>query len=57
MKIYKILIVLLFSVVVFSCQDELDTNPTDSTSGDVLFSDVEKAVITSYSIHYTKLYD
>ena len=51
MKIYKILIILLLSVVVFSCQDELDTNPTDSTSGDVLFSDVEKANVALNGIY------
>ena len=51
MKIYKILILLIFSVVTFSCQDELDTNPTDSTSGDVLFSEVEKANVALNGIY------
>lgn len=51
MKIYKILTLLLFSVAVFSCQDELDTNPTDSTSGDILFSDVEKANVALNGIY------
>jgi len=51
MKIYKILLVLIFSVVAFSCQKELDTNPTDSTSGDVLFSDVEKANVALNGIY------
>ncbi|QGY44116.1 RagB/SusD family nutrient uptake outer membrane protein [Maribellus comscasis] len=51
MKIYKILILLIFSVAIFSCQDELDTNPTDSTSGDVLFSDVEKANVALNGIY------
>ena len=51
MKIYKILILLIASVVIFSCQDELNTNPTDSTSGDVLFSDVEKANVALNGIY------
>jgi len=51
MKIYKILILLIFSVVTFSCQDELDTNPTDSTSGEVLFADVEKANVALNGIY------
>lgn len=51
MKIYKILIILIFSVVAFSCQDQLDTNPTDSTSGDVLFTDVEKANVALNGIY------
>ncbi len=51
MKIYKILIILIFSVATFSCQDQLDTNPTDSTSGDVLFSDVEKANVALNGIY------
>ena len=51
MKIHKILIILIFSVATFSCQDELDTNPTDSTSGDVLFSDVEKANVALNGIY------
>ncbi len=51
MKLYRILIILIFSVAVFSCQDELDTNPTDSTSGDVLFSDVQKANVALDGIY------
>lgn len=51
MKIYKILLLLIFSVVAFSCQKELDTNPTDSTSGDVLFSDVNKANVALNGIY------
>ncbi len=51
MKIYKILILLVFSVATFSCQDELNTNPTDSTSGDVLFTDVEKANVALNGIY------
>lgn len=51
MKIYKILIVLLFTIVGFACQDELDTNPTDSTSGDILFADVEKANVALNGIY------
>ena len=51
MKIYRILILLIASVVIFSCQDELNTNPTDSTSGDVLFSDVEKANVALNGIY------
>ncbi len=51
MKLYKILILLIFSVATFSCQDELDTNPTDSTSGDVLFSDVGKANVALNGIY------
>lgn len=51
MKIYQILLLLIFSVAAFSCQDELDTNPTDSTSGDVLFTDVEKANVALNGIY------
>ncbi|WP_347838515.1 RagB/SusD family nutrient uptake outer membrane protein [uncultured Draconibacterium sp.] len=51
MKIYKILILLLLTIVGISCQDELDTNPTDSTSGDVLFSDVQKANVALNGIY------
>ncbi len=50
MKLYKILIVLI-SVALLSCQDELDTNPTDSTSGDVLFSDIQKANVALNGIY------
>jgi len=51
MKLYKILILLILSVVAFSCQDMLDTNPTDSTSGDILFTDVEKANVALNGIY------
>lgn len=51
MKKYKILIILLFTIAAFSCQDELDTNPTDSTSGDILFADVEKANVALNGIY------
>lgn len=51
MKIDKILILLFLVVVGFACQDELDTNPTDSTSGDVLFSDVQKANVALNGIY------
>ncbi len=51
MKTYKIFIVLIFSAAIFSCQEELDTNPTDSTSGDVLFSDVQKANVALNGIY------
>jgi len=51
MEKYKILIILIFVVAAFSCQDQLDTNPTDSTSGDVLFADVEKANVALNGIY------
>jgi starch-binding outer membrane protein, SusD/RagB family len=51
MKIYKILSVFIISAVFVSCLDELDTNPTDSTSGDVLFSDVNKANVALNGIY------
>ncbi len=51
MKIYKILILLMVMAAFFACQDELDTNPTDSTSGDVLFSDVNKAFVALNGIY------
>ena len=51
MKTYKLLIILILSVVTFSCLNELDTNPTDSTSGDVLFSDVDKANVALNGIY------
>lgn len=51
MKTYKILFILILSVMAFSCLDELDTNPTDSTSGDVLFSDVDKANVALNGIY------
>lgn len=51
MKAYKIFILIIFSVGIFSCQDELDTNPTDSTSGDILFSDVQKANVALNGIY------
>ena len=56
MKIYKILIILLVFAGFYSCQKELNTNPTDSTSGDVLFSDVEKANVALNGI-YRAMYD
>ena len=51
MKLYKILILLIIAVATFSCKDELNTNPTDSTSGDVLFSDVNKANVALNGIY------
>lgn len=51
MKLYKIFTILILSAVVFSCQDELDTNPTDSTSGDILFADVQKANVALNGIY------
>ena len=51
MKNYKILIILIFSVVLSSCLNELDTNPTDSTSGDVLFADIKKANVALNGIY------
>ena len=51
MKIDKILILLFLVFAGFACQDELDTNPTDSTSGDVLFSDVQKANVALNGIY------
>jgi len=51
MKLYKIFTILILAAVVFSCQDELDTNPTDSTSGDVLFADVQKANVALNGIY------
>jgi hypothetical protein len=51
MKAYKIFIIIIFSVGIFSCQDQLDTNPTDSTSGDILFSDVQKANVALNGIY------
>jgi hypothetical protein len=56
MKIYKILLAIILSVALFSCTDELDTNPTDSTSGDVLFTDVEKANVALNGI-YRAMYE
>ena len=56
MKIYKILIILILSAGFFSCQDQLNTNPTDSTSGDVLFTDVKKANVALDGI-YRAMYD
>lgn len=50
-QLYKILILFVAAVVAFSCQDELDTNPTDSTSGDILFSDVDKANVALNGIY------
>lgn len=51
MKIYKLFLVLIAVAVAFSCTNELDTNPTDSTSGDVLFADVEKANVALNGIY------
>ncbi len=51
MKIYKLLILMILSVASPSCLNELDTNPTDSTSGDVLFADVEKANVALNGIY------
>ena len=51
MKIYKIILIMCVALAFFSCEDELNTNPTDSTSGDVLFSDVEKANVALNGIY------
>ncbi|WP_167605286.1 RagB/SusD family nutrient uptake outer membrane protein [Maribellus sediminis] len=51
MKLYKILLLIIAVVFVSSCEDYLDTNPTDSTSGDVLFSDVAKANVALNGIY------
>ncbi len=51
MKINKIILIVILSVATFSCKDELNTNPTDSTSGDVLFSDVQKANVALNGIY------
>ncbi|HPF52323.1 MAG TPA: RagB/SusD family nutrient uptake outer membrane protein [Draconibacterium sp.] len=51
MKLYKILLVIVAVVMVSSCENYLDTNPTDSTSGDVLFSDVAKANVALNGIY------
>lgn len=56
MKLYKILLMIVAVVMVSSCEDYLDTNPTDSTSGDVLFSDVAKANVALNGI-YRAMYD
>lgn len=51
MKVYKIVIIIIFFAGIFSCQEELDTNPTDKTSGDALFSDVQKANVALNGIY------
>lgn len=51
MKFYKIVLIFILTAAFISCQDELDTNPTDSTSGDVLFSDVQKANVALNGIY------
>jgi hypothetical protein len=51
MKIYKILLIVFACLLAFSCEDQLNTNPTDSTSGDVLFSDVKKANVALDGIY------
>jgi len=56
MKLYKLLILFIAVLITFSCKDELNTNPTDSTSGDVLFSDVAKANVALNGI-YRAMYD
>jgi hypothetical protein len=56
MKIYKILLLFIAVAGLASCEDELNTNPTDSTSGDVLFSDVAKANVALDGI-YRAMYD
>lgn len=56
MKTYKIVLLIIVTIGIFSCTDELNTNPTDSTSGDVLFSDVKKANVALDGI-YRAMYD
>ena len=51
MKPYKILLLIIAAVALSSCQDELNTNPTDSTSGEVLFSDIDKANVALNGIY------
>ncbi len=51
MKLYKIILMMVAVVMLGSCEDYLDTNPTDSTSGDVLFSDVDKANVALNGIY------
>lgn len=50
MKLYTFFLIIV-SVALFSCQEELDTNPTDSASGDVLFSDIQKANVALNGIY------
>lgn len=51
MKAYRIFLIIIFAAGIFSCQEELDTNPTDSTSGDILFSDIQKANVALNGIY------
>jgi len=56
MKLYKLLLVISLVIGICSCEDNLDTFPTDQAAGPELFSDVDKAMSTINGL-YRAMYE